>query len=182
MVTAFIWGREDTSVQDESCIRATGVCLLSQYQSWMFKMTPPSFRFEIGKSHSQVAIQFLEACKFLSHYAPTKAYGLFFFFFSLFNTANDEVIVYFPTGGFLGDGNLSAKLWRKPQFLPAEWKVEAKVWIHVGNGVMCPNLCVFHKSQMCIFLTHTRFKRLCGVCHFDFASLFYYFKPLLHTF
>lgn len=92
-------------------------------------------------------MQFLEACTFLSHK------GLWAFFFY---AANDEVIVYFPTGGFLGDGSLSAKLWRKPQFLPAEWKVEAKVWIHVGDDVTCPRLCVFHRSQMlCIFLTHT---------------------------
>lgn len=54
------------------------------------------------------------------------------FFFLSFTTANDEVIVYFPTGGCLGDASLSAERWRNLQFLLLEWKVEAKVWSHVG--------------------------------------------------
>lgn len=90
------------------------------------------------KSNLQVAIPCLEACTF---FLTTPA--VFFYY-----TANDEVIVYFPTGGFLGDGSLSAKLWCKTQFLPAEWK-EAKVWIHVGNSVMCRRLC----DRCCAFYT-----------------------------
>lgn len=67
---------------------------------------------------------------------PTKEFFLL--------TANDEVIVYFPTGGFLGDSSLSARLWHSLQFLPSEWKVGAKVWLHVGNGLTCVRLCVLH--------------------------------------
>lgn len=69
-------------------------------------------------------------------------------------TANDEVIVYFPTGGFLGDSSLSARLWHSLQFLPTEWKVEAKVWPHVGNGLTCLGLCVFHT---CAHFAHIHF-------------------------
>lgn len=69
-------------------------------------------------------------------------------------TANDEVIVYFPTGGFLGDSSLSARLWHSLQFLPTEWKVEAKVWPNVGNGLTCPRLCVFHT---CAHFPHIHF-------------------------
>lgn len=99
------------------------------------KMTPPAlFSFEPSFTGSHTV--FWKPASFLSHK------GLWVFFFL---TANDEVIVYVPTGGFLGDGSLSAKLWRKPQFLPTEWKAVAKVWIHVGHSVVCLRLCVFHR-------------------------------------
>lgn len=41
-------------------------------------------------------------------------------------TANDEVIVYFPTAGFLGDSSLSARVCHRLQFLPTEWKLRPK--------------------------------------------------------
>lgn len=72
---------------------------------------------------------------------------LFLFFFS-FTTANDEVTVYFPTGGCLGDASLSAERWRNPQFLPT--RVEG--W---GQSVKsCRTLCVFHRCAL--FLTCTK--------------------------
>lgn len=53
-----------------------------------------------------------------------------------------------PTGGFLGDGSLSAKFWHCLQFLPTEWKVEARMWLHVGNGLTCLRLCVFYRCAL----------------------------------
>lgn len=88
-------------------------------------------------------------------------------------TANDEVIVYFPTGGFLGDSSLSARLWHSLQFLPTEWKVEAKVWLHVGNGLTSLRLYVH------IFLTYTitHGEHPSGVCHLNASQIF---VPLCH--
>lgn len=127
---------------------------------------------------NRVAVQFLEARVLPS---PSLCrHGDFFFFLNLYpTTVHDEVIVYLPTGGFLGDSSLSAKPWRKPQFLPAEWKVEAKVWIHVGNGVSGPVcVCVSQvtKLEFCFFCfshTHinTYFKHFSRIC--CFTLLFY---------
>lgn len=76
----------------------------------------------------------------------------FLFSFFSFTTANDEVIVYFPTGGCLGDASLSAERWRNPQLQPT-W-VES--W---GQSVKsCRTLCVFHRCAL--FLTCTKATRV----------------------
>lgn len=155
VVAAVIWRGEDASLQDESCVRTTGVC---QHQSCMNfnKVTPPALSFRVKSSSRSVSGSQSAALPM-----SAKAWGFFLFFFlNLYpTTVHDEVIVYLPTGGFLGDSSLSAKPWRKPQFLPAEWKVEAKVWIHVGNGVSGPVCVCFtsHKTRVLffLFLPHT---------------------------
>lgn len=173
VVAAVIWRGEDASLQDESCVRTTGVC---QHQSCMNfnKVTPPALSFRVKSSSRSVSGSQSAALPM-----PAKAWG-FFFFLNLYpTTVHDEVIVYLPTGGFLGDSSLSAKPWRKPQFLPAEWKVEAKVWIHVGNGVSGPVcVCVSQvtKLEFCFFCfshTHinTYFKHFSRIC--CFTLLFY---------
>ena len=98
-------------------------------------------------------------------FLPVLAKDCVIFFFV---TASNEVIVCFPTGGFLGDSSLSAKLWRKPQFLPAEWKVKANMWIHVGNCVPCPvcvHTCVSQVTKVVQF-KNTSFCCLSHICLF----------------
>lgn len=63
------------------------------------KITPTSSVIQRNdrKSHSQVAMRSVEACTFLPPH-PQRLVGVY-------DIPGDEVIVYFPTGGFLGDGS-----------------------------------------------------------------------------
>lgn len=106
-----------------------------------------------GRSYLRVTIEFLHACTFFNHWAHNSLWVVPFFFL-FFTTANYEVIVYFPTGGCLGDASLSAKHWRNPQFLPTwvqSWGQSVKscrTWRHVFRA-----LCVFHRCALFLICT-----------------------------
>lgn len=142
------------------------VCVLG-FGFFCFFSWIPLCLAEEGRSYLRVAIEFLHACTFFNHWAHNSLWVVplfflffpfpffFFFFFLFFTTANDEVIVYFPTGGCLGDASLSAERWRNPQFLPTwveSWGQSVKScrpWRHVFRAS-----CVFHRCAL--FLTCTK--------------------------
>lgn len=111
MVSALIQGREDTSIQDESWVRATGLCPTSNLhvKHQLFKMWPSHLEWDQQWSPFTGSQLFSGSSNIPVQPLPQRLVASFFF---PFYSASNEVIVYSPTRRFLGDSSLSSQLWR----------------------------------------------------------------------